>query len=78
MFTLSKKNKNKYQAKVVLESPIKAPITKDAIYGKLIISDTVNGNIEYPLIAREDIKKAGMFRKISSAFSYLIFGGYAY
>ena len=78
LFTLEKKYKKLYQAKVVLDSPIKAPIYKDKVYGKLIITDTVNGIVEYPLIAKENIKKAGILRKISSAFSYLIFGGYAY
>ena len=29
------------------------------------------------VFAKENIKKAGIFRKISSAFSYLVFGGYA-
>ena len=77
LFTLKKKNKNKFKAKVVFESPIKSPILKDTVYGKLIITDTINGDIEYPLVAKEDIKKAGIFRKISSAFSYLVFGGYA-
>ena len=77
LFTLQKKNKKKFQAKVILNSPIQAPISKDETYGKIIISDTINGNIEYSLVAKENIKKAGIFRKISSAFSYLIFGGYA-
>ena len=77
LFTLKKKNTKIYNAKVVFDSPIKAPIVKGKTYGKIIISDTVVGNIEYPVIAKESIKKAGIFKKISSAFSYLIFGGYA-
>ena len=77
LFTLKKKNTKIYNAKVILDSPIKAPIVKGKTYGKIIISDTVAGIIEYPIIAKENIKKAGIFRKISSAFSYLIFGGYA-
>ena len=77
LFTLKKKYTKTYNAKVIFDSPIKAPIVKGKIYGKIIISDTVVGKIEYPVIAKESIKKAGIFKKISSAFSYLIFGGYA-
>ena len=77
LFTLDKKNYKKYEARVKYDNPIVAPIIKDNIYGKLIISDTIKGDIEYPLVAKESIKKAGIIKKISSAFSYLIFGGYA-
>ena len=38
---------------------------------------TVKGDIEYPLYSREVIDKAGFFKKITTAISYLIFGGYA-
>ena len=54
-----------------------APINTDTKYGKLIIQNTFKGNLEYPLYAKESIKKAGVFKKISSALSFFIFGGYA-
>ena len=76
-FTLQKKNINNYSAKVVYNNPISAPINQNTEYGKLIIENTFKGTLEYPLYAREQIKKAGVFKKISSAFSFFIFGGYA-
>ena len=76
-FTLHKKNINNYSATVEYNNPIPAPITTDTQYGKLIIKNTFKGDLIYPLYAKENIKKAGVFKKISSAFSYFIFGGYA-
>tara|TARA_B100001989_G_scaffold80128_1_gene55387 strand:+ start:78 stop:1217 length:1140 start_codon:yes stop_codon:yes gene_type:complete len=76
-FTIKKENKNKVLAKVVFNNPIVAPIDLNTAYGKVIVSDTLKGTIEYPLYAREEIYKAGFFKKITTALSYLIFGGYA-
>ena len=76
-FTIPKKNLKTYTAKVLYNSPIEAPINKDSIYGKLVVSNTINGQIEYQLYANEVIKKEGVFKKLSSAISYFIFGGYA-
>ena len=49
----------------------------DKIYGRLVINNTVRGDIEYPLYSEEDIEKAGFFKKITSALSFIIFGGNA-
>jgi len=76
-FTIKKENKKKYTAKVIFNNPIVAPINLNTSYGKVVITDTVKGVIEYPLYAREEINKAGFFKKITTAISYLIFGGYA-
>ena len=77
LFTIKKVNKKKFNAKVIFNNPIVAPINKNTSYGKLIITDTLKGTIEYPLYSKEEIDKAGFFKKITTAFSYLIFGGYA-
>ena len=76
-FTLHKKNISNYSATVVYNNPIAAPISVNTQYGKLIIKNTFKGDITYPLYAKKNIKKAGIFKKISSAFSYFVFGGYA-
>ena len=68
---------NNYSAKVIYNNPLPAPINTDTEYGKLIIQNTFRGDLEYPLYAKESIKKAGIFKKISSALSFFIFGGYA-
>ena len=49
LFTIKKEDKQKYKAKVVFTNPIVAPISMDTAYGKVIITDTLKGTIEYPL-----------------------------
>ena len=77
IFTIKKEDKEKFEAKVIFDNPIIAPINTKTVYGKLIINNTIKGDIEYPLYSREQISKAGFFRKITTAISYLVFGGYA-
>ena len=77
IFTVKRKDIKNFKAKVVYDSPIPAPIYKDKKYADLVVSGTISGDILYPLYAKENIDKAGIFRKISSAIGYLIFGGYA-
>ncbi len=77
LFTIKKEKKNKFEAKVIFNNPIVAPINMEDVYGKLIINNTVEGDLEYPLYSREIIEKAGFFKKITTSLSYLIFGGYA-
>ena len=76
-FTLQKKNITNYTAKVIYNNPIPAPIKANTEYGKLIIQNTFKGDLVYPLYAKEKVEKAGIFKKISSALSFFIFGGYA-
>ena len=77
LFTIRKADKNNFNAKIIFDNPIVAPINTTSIYGKLVIDKTITGKVEYPLYSREKIEKAGFFKKITTALSYLIFGGYA-
>ena len=77
LFTIKRENLKNYSAKLVYSNPISAPVIRDKEYARLIISKTINKEKSYPLYSKDDVKKAGIFRKITSAFSYLLFGGYA-
>ena len=77
LFTINKADLKNFEAKVIYENPIVAPIKTDKIYGRLVINNTVRGDIEYPLYSEEEIEKAGFFKKITSALSFIIFGGNA-
>jgi len=54
--------------------PIKAPIQKGNIYGKLIINIQGRPNIEVDLIAQEDVGSINPISKFFAAMKYLIFG----
>ena len=77
LFTIHRKNLKEFQAIVSYNSPIPAPIEENVEYAKLVITNTANGNLEYSLFAKNKIEKAGVLQKLTSALSYLIFGGYA-
>ncbi len=67
------KRKKKY-LKVVIEynGPIKAPIKKDEIVGKIKISFKDNFMNSYDLYAYENIKKNNLFSKIINSINFLI------
>ncbi len=77
IFTVKKENRKNFQAKVIFDNPVVAPINTETAYGKLVVGNTTNGVLEYPLYSKETIEKAGFFKKITNSLSYLIFGGYA-
>ena len=77
IFTVKKENRKNFQAKVIFDNPVVAPINTETAYGKLVVGNTTNGVLEYPLYSKEIIEKAGFFKKITNSLSYLIFGGYA-
>ena len=69
------KRKKKY-LKVVIEynGPIKAPIKKDEIVGKIKISFKDDLMDSYDLYASEDIKKNNVFSRIINSIKFLIWG----
>ena len=69
------KRKKKY-LKVVIEynGPIKAPIKKDEIVGKIKISFKDDLIDSYDLYASEDIKKNNVFSRIINSIKFLIWG----
>ena len=62
------------KAVVKYEGPIKAPITKNQILGKLNI--LYKGEIisEYDLLAFENINKVNVFSRLIKSINYLIWG----
>ena len=69
------KQKKKYlKAVIKYEGPIKAPITRNQILGKLNI--LYKGEIisEYDLLAFENINKVNIFSRLIKSINYLIWG----
>ena len=70
-----KKAKKKYlKVEVVYEGPIKAPIKKNDVIGKIKISYKDNLISEHDLLALENIKKINIFSRIIRSINYLIWG----
>jgi len=70
-----RKGKKKYlKVRVNYKGPIHAPIKKDDILGKLIISYKDEIIEEHDLLAFEDIKKLNIFSRLIKSINFLIWG----
>ena len=72
--TIPKARKKFLKVSVEYKGPIEAPIKKDDILGKLIISYKSDVVGEYDLLAYEDIKKLNIFSRLIKSINFLIWG----
>tara|TARA_B100001027_G_C16249345_1_gene323640 strand:- start:761 stop:1627 length:867 start_codon:yes stop_codon:yes gene_type:complete len=72
--TIPKARKKFLKAVVSYEGPIKAPIIKDQVIGKLIVTYKKEFVNEYNVYAKEDIKRLNIFSRILKSINYLIWG----
>jgi len=72
--TIPKARKKNLKVSILYNGPIKAPIKKDDIIGKLkiVYKDELLG--EYDLFAFEDVKKLNIFSRLIKSINFLIWG----
>jgi D-alanyl-D-alanine carboxypeptidase (penicillin-binding protein 5/6) len=72
--TIPKAKKKLLKVSLNYNGPIKAPIKKDDILGKLKL--TYNGDLieEHDLLAYEDVKKLNVFSRLMNSINFLIWG----
>ena len=72
--TIPKARKKNLKVSILYNGPIKAPIKKDDIVGKLkiVYKDELLG--EYDLFAFEDVKKLNVFSRLIKSINFLIWG----
>jgi len=72
--TIPKAKKRLLKVSLNYNGPIKAPIKKDDILGKLKL--TYNGDLieEHDLLAYEDVKKLNVFSRLMKSINFLIWG----
>lgn len=75
VMTLPRFSRKGLKVDIQYDAPIAAPIKKDALLGKVIITlPSQELPIEVPLVALRPIEKAGFFKRIKDSFHYLIWG----
>lgn len=75
VITVPKFSRKGLRVDVQYDTPIAAPIEKNATLGKLIIYvPSQEHPIEVPLVAAASVGKAGFFKNIRDSISYLIWG----
>ena len=72
--TIPKRKKKYLKVAIEYNGPIKAPIKKDEIVGKIKISFKDDLMDSYDLYASEDIKKNNVFSRIINSINFLIWG----
>ena len=72
--TVKKARKKYLKAIVIYNGPIKAPIKKNDILGKLKISYKNEIIDEYDLLSYENVKKLNIFSRLIKSINYLIWG----
>ena len=72
--TLLRASRRKMEVKVVFEGPVPAPIARGEPIAKLVVSAPGTTPIEVPLVAGADVGKLSMFRRLSAAIGYLVWG----
>lgn len=72
--TVRKSDKNKYTAKIVYDTPVKAPVFKGDKVGELFISYGDEVVDKVPLVAKDDIAKMGPVSRFLANLKYVVFG----
>ena len=72
--TLPRDGRKNLTVTVIFESPIPAPVHAGEAIAKLVIKTSDTGIMELPLVAGKSVPRAGPFKRISGALSYMLFG----
>ena len=72
--TIQKAKLRKLNVKLLYDGPIKAPIKKNDLVAKLIISYDDSLLSEHDLFASEDVKKKNIISRIIKSINYLVWG----
>ena len=72
--TIPKARKKHLKVSINYNGPVQAPITKDDILGKLIVSYKGEMIEEYDLLAFENIKRLNLFSRLIRSVNFLIWG----
>ncbi|MBR5598544.1 MAG: D-alanyl-D-alanine carboxypeptidase [Alphaproteobacteria bacterium] len=71
--TIKKSARGKYNAKVVYDSPVKAPVFKGDKLGEVVISYGDKEVGRYPLVAKDSVAKMGAFNRFIENLKYIAF-----
>ncbi|WP_372398779.1 D-alanyl-D-alanine carboxypeptidase family protein [Azospirillum sp. HJ39] len=72
--TMARTDRPGMKVSLVSNSPVAAPIKKGDTVGKLVISAPGFPGKEVPVVAAQDVPKAGIFGRAFAAAKYLVFG----
>ncbi len=74
ILTLSRKARKAMKVKVVMKTPVSAPIIKGKVLATLRIEIPDQNNIELPLVSESNVSQLGIFSRLGKAVEYLLWG----
>lgn len=74
MQTVQRNQRQKYSMKVVYDEPLKAPIKKGDVVGRVKVTDPEGKSVYYDLRADDDIAKLGLGKRFWANLKYLLLG----
>ncbi len=72
--TLPRHARQDLKVTAIYDNPIAAPIAKDQLVGRLVITAPGMPAVEVPLLAAADVPKLGLGGRMGAAFRYLLWG----
>ena len=72
--TLNRRVRKDMKVTAILDEPVPAPIKKNSVVGKLVVTAPGMNPVEVPLLAGADVEKLGFFSRISAAVSHILWG----
>ena len=72
--TVKKSKKNKYGAKIVYNTPVKAPIAKGDKLGEIELMYDGKVKEKLPIVAKEDVAQIGFVSRFIENLKYFVFG----
>ena len=72
--TIHKSLRNKYEMKLTYTEPLKAPIAKGDVIGKLTLTDPEGQEKTINLVAKNNVEQMSVFKKFVANLKYLLLG----
>ena len=72
--TLPRQARQSLKVTAIYDNPVAAPIAKDQLVGRLVITAPGVPSSEVPLLAADDVPKLGLMGRMGAALRYLLWG----
>jgi D-alanyl-D-alanine carboxypeptidase (penicillin-binding protein 5/6) len=73
--TMMRKSRKDMKVTLTYDKPIKAPVAKGTVVGKLVATAPDMDPVEFPVVTAQSVDRLGAVGRVGAAVSYFIFGG---
>ncbi|HEY0521942.1 MAG TPA: D-alanyl-D-alanine carboxypeptidase family protein [Stellaceae bacterium] len=72
--TMMRKSRRDMKVMLTYDKPIKAPVAKGTVVGKLVATAPDMDPVEFPVVTAESVDRLGALGRVGAAVSYFVFG----